>query len=280
MKEQLVSVKVIDFGKLKTIYDDICFFRAYNNAIRKVEGSRLSPPPSIPREILSSIQGKGPIRLGPIEIQFINETKIRLKGYNTLVEGVPELGEPLYAIVDMTDGIKVMLAYEGRKVVVGIDVGIRHLITVASLLDGKLWKVRYFGTDLMKDDFARYLGDNQGYSHLQTIRDKVRRQTIEAVNFIEEMNPKVVAMEDLRLYDNKIGRGLKTIQNALELELYKRGIRYRRLEPYNTSKICSNCGYKKGEILGSIFVCPACGYKADRDFNAAFNIALRCFYTC
>ncbi|WP_256202579.1 transposase [Sulfuracidifex tepidarius] len=87
-------------------------------------------------------------------------------------------------------------------------------------------------------------------------------------------------MEDLRLYDNKIGRGLKTIQNALETELYKRGIRYRRLEPYNTSKVCSNCGYKKGEVLGSIFVCPACGYKADRDFNAAFNIALRCYYSC
>ncbi|BBG24706.1 zinc ribbon domain-containing protein [Sulfuracidifex tepidarius] len=280
MKEQLIAVKIIDFGKLKTIYQDICYFRAYSTAMRKMEGGKFSPPPSIPREVISSIQGKGPVRLGPVEVQRVSENKVRLKDYNTVVEGVVEMGEPLYAIVDMSDGIKVFLAYESKKVVVGIDVGIRHLITIVSLIDGKLWKVRYFGSDLMKEDFARYLGENQGYSHLQAIRDKVRFQTNEAVRFIEELNPRVVAMEDLRLYDNKIGRGLKTIQNALETELYKRGIRYRRLEPYNTSKVCSNCGYKKGEVLGSIFVCPACGYKADRDFNAAFNIALRCYYSC
>lgn len=280
MREQLVAVKVLDFGKLKTIYQDICYFRAYSIAMKKTEGGKFSPPPSIPREVISSVQGKGPIRLGPVDVQRLNETKVRLKDYNAVVEGVPEMGEPLYAIVDMSDGIKVFLAYESKKVVVGIDVGIRHLITVVSLIDGKLWKVRYFGSDLMKEDFARYLGENQGYSHLQAIKDKVKLQTNDAVRFIEELNPRVVAMEDLRLYDNKIGRGLKTIQNALETELYKRGIRYRRLEPYNTSKVCSKCGYKKGEVLGSIFVCPACGYKADRDFNAAFNIALRCYYSC
>ncbi len=27
MKEQLIAVKIIDFGKLKTIYQDICYFR-------------------------------------------------------------------------------------------------------------------------------------------------------------------------------------------------------------------------------------------------------------
>ncbi|WP_256202580.1 hypothetical protein [Sulfuracidifex tepidarius] len=156
--------------------------------MRKMEGGKFSPPPSIPREVISSIQGKGPVRLGPVEVQRVSENKVRLKDYNTVVEGVVEMGEPLYAIVDMSDGIKVFLAYESKKVVVGIDVGIRHLITIVSLIDGKLWKVRYFGSDLMKEDFARYLGENQGYSHLQAIRDKVRFQTNEAVRFIEELN--------------------------------------------------------------------------------------------
>ncbi len=98
--------------------------------------------------------------------------------------------------------------------------------------------------------------------------------------FVKDLEPKVVAIEDLREYEGKVGRGLRTLQDMLEKEFYTSGVRFRRLNPYSTSKICSRCGYKKGEVMGSIFVCPSCGYKADRDFNAAYNLALMCYYTC
>ncbi|TRM85007.1 transposase, partial [Sulfolobus sp. F3] len=122
--------------------------------------------------------------------------------------------------------------------------------------------------------------DEQGVLMLEEFKNKSKKIVYEAINFIENLEPNVVALEDLNSFETKAGKGLRALQSMLESELRKRGIKYKKVDPYNTSKICSKCGYKKGEVMGSIFVCPSCGYKADRDFNAAFNIALKCYYTC
>lgn len=41
-----------------------------------------------------------------------------------------------------------------------------------------------------------------------------------------------------------------------------------------SSKICSNCGFKKNDLTlkDRVFACPICGFKIDRDLNAAINI--------
>jgi len=72
---------------------------------------------------------------------------------------------------------------------------------------------------------------------------------------------------------------LRLIQENIESSLYVRGVRYKKRSAFNTSKVCSRCGYRKGEVIGSIFVCPACGLKADRDFNAALNLAIKGYYS-
>ena len=55
-------------------------------------------------------------------------------------------------------------------------------------------------------------------------------------------------------------------------ELYGREII--RVNPKDTSKTCSNCGYVNHELKLSdrVFKCPVCGLKIDRDLNASINI--------
>ena len=43
---------------------------------------------------------------------------------------------------------------------------------------------------------------------------------------------------------------------------------------FPSSKLCSNCGYKKDDLTlnDRNWICPKCGSNHDRDFNAAKNI--------
>ncbi|AWR94275.1 zinc ribbon domain-containing protein [Acidianus brierleyi] len=275
MKEELVQAKIIDYGKLKSIYNDIFFYKEYSEALRRNGGSLDTPPPSLKK--LNFIPNT--YRLGPLKVSCNNKI-LKIDFVNALVESERE-GLPKYAIIDFSKGIKIYLAYENERPIIGIDVGIRHLFTVASVnSNGKICKVRYFGDKEIIQPFIRYLGEEQGVVHLTEIKEKVKGLVHQTIRFIESLDPKIVAIEDLRLYDAKVGKGLRVIQEMLEHEFYNKGIKFKRLDPYNTSRICSHCGYKRGEIMGSIFVCPSCGYKADRDFNAAYNLALKCYYTC
>ncbi len=282
MKESLIEAKIIDYGKLRDIHKDIIYYKLYIESLRKSGvKEKVIPPPNIPKPIISSMMSGGIPRDGPLQLDIIRKNVFKIKGYNALIES-KEINEmPLYAVVEYRDdGIKVYLAYREKPIIAGIDLGIRHLITIVGLKENKLWKVRFFDEPKLMEYFLNYLGDEQGVVMLEEFKNKSRKIVYEAVNFIENLEPNIVALEDLNSFETKAGKGLRALQSMLESELRKRGIKYRKVDPYNTSKICSKCGYKKGEVMGSIFVCPSCGYKADRDFNAAFNIALKCYYTC
>ncbi|BDC19558.1 transposase [Acidianus sp. HS-5] len=273
MPEELVEAQIIDFGRLKEIYSDILYYENYKSILKKTGG--IDPPPP---QSLRALPFSGK-RVGPLNLINVGNV-VKIKDIGAIVKPTKE-GTPIYAIVDFSQGIKVLLAYEEESPIVGIDIGIRHLFTIVAILNhGKLYKVKYVGDKKMLDIFSKYLGDSQGLVYLNDIKERVRRPVNETVRFLEELKPKVIAIEDLRLYEAKVGKGLRAIQEILEEELFRRGMKVRRLDPKGTSKICSKCGYKKGEVLGSIFVCPSCGYKADRDFNAAYNLALKCYYTC
>ncbi|ARM76210.1 zinc ribbon domain-containing protein [Acidianus manzaensis] len=274
MPQELVEAKILDYGKLSQIYSDILYQEKYRQALRKL-GS--DAPPS---NLLKNVGPFSNMRLGPLDIVDCGDI-VKIPKINVLVKVDEKKGKPLYAIVDFSNGIKVYLGFEIEQPIVGIDIGIRHLFTIVAIIDsGKLYKVKFIGDKKMVDVFSKFLGDSQGLIYINKIKERSKKPVTEAVEFLEEIKPRIIAIEDLRLYDEKVGKGLRAIQEILEQELFKRGMKVRRLDPRNTSKICSRCGYKKGEVLGSIFVCPSCGYKADRDFNAAYNIALKCYYTC
>ena len=273
MKEEIVEAKILDYGKLKSIYNSLLFAREYAKIVK--DGP---PPKDLPKDLYYQALHSSEIKYGPLKVTVSNDT-IKIAEVNAIVKSERE-GTPLYAIVDFTNGIRVYLAYEKPKTIVGVDIGVRHLFTVVAIRGTKPWKVRYWGNGLIIDEMVKILGDPQGLAELKKMKLKIKGVVDEVVKFIDELEPKVVALEDLKMFEGKAGQALRVVEEMLEEKLYQSGIKYRKLSPYNTSKICSRCGYKKGEIMGPLFVCPACGFKSERDYNAAYNLALQCYYQC
>ena len=67
-------------------------------------------------------------------------------------------------------------------------------------------------------------------------------------------------------------------RQRLEFKCGIRGCKYKIVDEYYTSKMCSQCG-NIDEKLGSskVYNCKKCGLKIDRDYNGARNIYLKNF---
>ncbi|MEM0373139.1 MAG: zinc ribbon domain-containing protein [Sulfolobaceae archaeon] len=278
MEDELYESVIISKGKLDKIQNDILYYLNYISTLKKLnEKVRGIGPPYI--EGYPVVIEEDKVKIGPIDIQGNNP--YMLKRLNILVKS-NRVGIPKYAIIeiDKKRGTKVLLAYEREKSVVGIDFGIRNIVSVVALKGLKVWKYRFWSGEEITEDITKFIGTPQSFIELEKIRKYIQKIAEDVINYIESLYPKIVAVEDLTEFEGRRGMVLKSIQNLVEKGLYYRGIKYKRIEAYATSKICSNCGYKNGEVYGSIFYCPSCGMKADRDYNASVNIALKCYYTC
>jgi transposase len=63
----------------------------------------------------------------------------------------------------------------------------------------------------------------------------------------------------------------------LEQEAIWRGIGFKQVDAYNTSRTCPRCGHisKKNRTKRSLFVCVNCKYSSQADVNGALNLAIR-----
>jgi len=277
MEEELYEAKIISRGKLDKIQSDILYHIVYTSTIKKLdEKSKGTGPPNI--EGYPVVIEGGKAKIGPIDIQGNNP--YILKKLDIIVKSDKD-GVPKYAIIEVSkQGIKVLLAYDREKSIVGIDFGIRNLVSVVALRGLKVWKYRVWSGKEILEEITEFIGAPQSFIELEKVKQYVESLAVEIADYIETLYPKIVAIEDLSGFEGRKGIVLKSIQNTIERSLYSRGLRYKRVNPYATSKICSNCGYKNGEVYGSLFYCPSCGMKADRDYNASVNIALKCYFTC
>lgn len=100
----------------------------------------------------------------------------------------------------------------------------------------------------------------------------------------------VIVIEDLRTKNLLKNHHLaKSISNAswylfrtmLEYKCKWYGKKLIAVDPKNTSRICSNCGYNSGAKPLNIreWTCPKCHVRHDRDINAAVNILNRAVKT-
>ena len=114
-----------------------------------------------------------------------------------------------------------------------------------------------------------------------------------AINYILNSHEYVV-VEDLDLkelmrakgkgkyVDRKVHKYLLYIAlgkfyNILEWKAELYGRKIIKVDPKDTSKQCSRCGYINHDLKLSdrVFKCPACGLKMERDLNASINILKR-----
>jgi len=80
------------------------------------------------------------------------------------------------------------------------------------------------------------------------------------------------------LLNNLLKTGIKLWtreEDEILLKYYFNGVPVRFINPKNTSRTCSKCGYVRSRVTGRWFKCPICGFQLDRDLNAARNIAKR-----
>ena len=281
MKVQLFESKIVQLGTLGDVVKEVQFASMYARAL-KGKGLDVGPPSlTLPKGVFYQAVSAGKVRIGPVKVQRTSDGKVLLKDFNAVVEP-PIEGEPTHAIIEIDGSPKVLLAYEVGQSIVGVDVGVRRLITVVAVEEKtrRLLAKKFFGESLISEEMLKVLSSPQGVTALNEVRKKAVPVVREAVNFIEGLDPKVVALEDLRDIDNRIAGTLKVVVDELIKELYSRGIKYRVVRAAGTSRICSRCGFRHGELMGSLFVCPKCGFKEDRDVNAATNLALKCYFEC
>ena len=180
--------------------------------------------------------------------------------------------------------------------IVGVDLGIVNLATTS---DGKVFsgdkctKVRKRFAKIKA--ILQHVGTNSAKRHLRKISGKERRFkkdvnhciSKEITNTAKDTN-RAIALEDLsgiresvtvsKAVRESIGKwAFLELRNFIEYKAKLLGVPVVSIDPRNTSRGCSACGYidKQNRKNQASFVCLECGHAENADYNADKNIAFR-----
>ena len=176
---------------------------------------------------------------------------------------------------------------------VGIDAGLLNLVTMsdgtAISHPGYLRK----GEKRIKREQRRLSRKVKGSRNRRKYRVRVARAYEKVKNqrddFAHKLSNEIVRNNDLIVFEDLNIRSMvknhhlaKSIADAswntlIQYTTYKAesaGKLVVSVDPGNTSRTCSRCGYRKEslELSERTFLCDSCGYEIDRDLNAAINI--------
>lgn len=195
----------------------------------------------------------------------------------------------LCLVIDLPDGIRLTpVGY------LGADMGI---VNLASTSDEK----HFSGKDV---DNARIRihtlkkalqakGTKNAKRHLKKLSGRERRFKRNTNHTISKQivttakgTRRAIGLEDLKGFRVTVTKSQRErfgkwsfdeLRNFIEYKAQIEGIPIIAVDPRNTSRTCSACGYcaKANRKSQSEFVCKVCGHSENADFNAAKNIAIR-----
>ena len=199
----------------------------------------------------------------------------------------------LYVIFTVEDYDYPKLPRTGK--VTGVDVGIGKLLTASDgwfipnpkPLERALTRIRILHRALSRKVV--------GSRNWEKTRIRLARAYEHLVNFRRDLyfktggylavNYDVVIMEDIQARqligkaDGLLRRrlhdvGFNELRSIIQWQLTKHGKELKLINPMNTSRTSSRCGYVNNDLaLGDrVFKCPRCGLVIDRDLNASLNI--------
>jgi len=175
--------------------------------------------------------------------------------------------------------------------VLGVDLGVNNLAVAST---GTFWTGDEF--DHWRREYENRRGDLQecgtrwAHENMQAVGQKedgrfkqtLHRISNELVSEARESDCSVIAFEDLTDIRERTGGswGHKWAFNRLyeyvEYKAAKYDIDVAQVDPENTSRRCSRCGFTHPDNRQSeSFECLKCGYENHADYNAAKNIGLR-----
>jgi IS605 OrfB family transposase len=175
--------------------------------------------------------------------------------------------------------------------VLGVDLGVNNLAVAST---GTFWTGDEF--DHWRREYEKRRGDLQAcgtrwaHENMQTVGRKEEgrfKQTLhrisnELVAEARDHDCSVIVFEDLTDIRERTGAswGHKWAFNRLyeyvEYKAAEYGIGVEEVDPENTSRRCSTCGFTHPDNReGEAFDCQKCGYENHADYNAAKNIGLR-----
>lgn len=188
--------------------------------------------------------------------------------------------------------------------VLGVDKGVNYIATIT---DG--FSVRFFGGGHVKQVRRAYtkrrasLQKKKAQRPTRSIERVLQRLSGREKRFQRDTNHVVSKrivqfaqangctqivtenLEGIRERANELGKAFRTeinrwsfyqLQSFLGYKAEGTGIDVLEVDPRNTSRTCSNCGYcDKANRHRHDFSCKACGYRLHSDLNAANNIRQR-----
>lgn len=185
---------------------------------------------------------------------------------------------------------------------IGIDVGIKTLATLSDRRTFDNPKALRKNIAALKRTSRRHSRKQKGSNNRKKAQKKlaklhmrianIRRDALHTVTSqivaktkSPDQRPRVIVLEDLHLAGMLKNRKLSRAISDVGMYAFKRqliykaafaGVQVKQVSRwYPSSKTCSSCGTIRDELTldERVFVCHDCGYVADRDYNAAKNLA-------
>jgi len=175
--------------------------------------------------------------------------------------------------------------------VLGVDLGVNNLAVTST---GKFWKGDEF--DHWRREYEKRRGSLQehgtrwAHENIQSVGRKedgrfkmmLHRISNELVAEARNHGCTVIAFEDLTDIRERTGASwgdkwaFDRLYEYVDYKAEEYGIKVEQVDPKNTSKRCSECGFTHPENReGEEFECLKCGYENHADYNASKNIGLR-----
>ncbi|MEZ3145114.1 RNA-guided endonuclease InsQ/TnpB family protein [Halobaculum sp. MBLA0143] len=175
--------------------------------------------------------------------------------------------------------------------VLGVDLGVNQLAVTST---GRFWTGNEF--DHWRREYEKRRGDLQdhgtrwAHETIQSVGRKekgrftlmLHRISNELVAEARENGCTVIAFEDLTDIRERTGASwghkwaFDRLYEYVEYKAEAYGLRVEQVNPKNTSRRCSECGFTHPDNReGAQFECLNCEYQNDADYNAAKNIGLR-----
>ena len=176
---------------------------------------------------------------------------------------------------------------------VGIDLGVKSFAVLSNgeTLDNPKYLVKSFErlTKKQKALSNKKKGSNNRKKARIIVAKLYKKVSNQRKDFHHKVSRKIthgydaVGAENLQVRNMVRNHRLaKSISDAgwgqflsfMEYKAEEAGILFLRVNPRNTSKTCSVCGYVRGTIALSVrkWTCPVCNTTYDRDVNAAVNV--------